>query len=268
MLSPGSRVGFYGTVGQGATRMSANSQTSPGLFGSGNTVVVRRQHRRGVRQRRATAADRSLLVRRRLRILLDPQLLEHDLRRLHPLRVQQHRGERPVLLRSPTVFPGGQAQAFTTAGACDPSYSLWQIGTHHDWFPLPGLRFAVDVLYTRVELDMAGQTVTLARDRPRSPTSRRSSDWSVHRQGPWPHLGHGPRSALLGRRLSRANPKLTDVLPPAELPPGVFSCRVNVLGLLTSLTNRWTHYRIFEGRNPASPCVKGDPSCHMAVSWP
>ena len=42
-----------------------------------------------------------------------------------------------------------------------PSYSLWQIGTHHDWFPLPGLRFAVDVLYTRVESDMAGQTITL-----------------------------------------------------------------------------------------------------------
>ena len=48
-------------------------------------------------------------------------------------------------------------------GTCDPSYSLWQVGTHHDWFPLPGLRFAVDVLYTRVELDMAGQTVTLTK---------------------------------------------------------------------------------------------------------
>ena len=61
-------------------------------------------------------------------------------------------------------FTGG-AQGFTGVrrATCDPSYSLWQVGTHHDWFPLPGLRFAVDVLYTRVESDMAGQTVTLTR---------------------------------------------------------------------------------------------------------
>ena len=39
MLSPGSRVGFYGTVGQGAPGMSANNLSSPGLFGSGNRVA-------------------------------------------------------------------------------------------------------------------------------------------------------------------------------------------------------------------------------------
>ena len=86
-------------------------------------------------------------------------------------------------------FTGG-AQGFTTAGTCDPSYSLWQIGTHHDWFPLPGLRFAVDVLYTQVELDMKGQTVTLtayrrlqpiiwALVRPVSTPSRTLASWSV-----------------------------------------------------------------------------------------
>jgi hypothetical protein len=35
------------------------------------------------------------------------------------------------------------------------------VGTHHDWFPLPGLRFAVDVLYVNIESEMSGQTVAL-----------------------------------------------------------------------------------------------------------
>ena len=44
---------------------------------------------------------------------------------------------------------------------CDPSFKYWTVGTHHDWFPLPGLRFAVDVLYTAIESEMSGQTVAL-----------------------------------------------------------------------------------------------------------
>ena len=55
--------------------------------------------RRGLRQRLGTGADHDLDGRRRLRILLDPQLLEHDLRRLHPTSVQQHRDQRPLVLR-------------------------------------------------------------------------------------------------------------------------------------------------------------------------
>ena len=42
------------------------------------------------------------------------------------------------------------------ATACDPGFKFWTVGTHHDWFPLPGLRFAVDVMYTGIESDMAG----------------------------------------------------------------------------------------------------------------
>jgi hypothetical protein len=49
------------------------------------------------------------------------------------------------------------------ATACDPGYSLFQVGTHHDWFPVPGLRLAVDVLYTGVQTAYAGQTITLGK---------------------------------------------------------------------------------------------------------
>ena len=66
---------------------------------------------------------------------------------------------------------GGTARLHGCGGAaCDPSYSLWQIGTHHDWFPLPGLRFAVDVLYTGVESTFAGQTITLGKATGARPT--------------------------------------------------------------------------------------------------
>ena len=41
--------------------------------------------------------------------------------------------------------------------ACDPSFAYWAVGTHTDWFPVPGLRFAVDVLYTQVQSAMKGQ---------------------------------------------------------------------------------------------------------------
>jgi hypothetical protein len=40
--------------------------------------------------------------------------------------------------------------------ACDPSFALWQVGTHHDWFPAAGFRLAVDVMYTRIETAMEG----------------------------------------------------------------------------------------------------------------
>jgi hypothetical protein len=163
MLSPGSRVGFYGTVGQGATRMSANSQISPGLFGSGNTVSF------GVNTDAVYVNGGQL------------QLTDHysfgggfeyfwTRNFSSTIYGGYTRFEYNSTVVNNRLFCGGAngftggVQGFTgVVGTCDPSYSLWQIGTHHDWFPLPGLRFAVDVLYTRVESDMAGQTVTLTR---------------------------------------------------------------------------------------------------------
>ena len=47
------------------------------------------------------------------------------------------------------------------SGACDPNFSIWGIGTHHDWFPVAGLRFAVDVMYTGVDTAFGGQTITV-----------------------------------------------------------------------------------------------------------
>ncbi len=57
---------------------------------------------------------------------------------------------------------GAVAQPLNTAGtSCDPGFKFWTVGTHHDWFPVRGLRFAVDVMYTGIDSAMDGQTVTL-----------------------------------------------------------------------------------------------------------
>jgi hypothetical protein len=44
------------------------------------------------------------------------------------------------------------------------------VGTHHDWFPVPGLRFAVDVLYTNIDTAFDGQVVTLGKTQGARPT--------------------------------------------------------------------------------------------------
>ncbi len=66
------------------------------------------------------------------------------------------------------MFCGGGASAarrgyIKTAGTCDLGFTFWTVGTHHDWFPLPGLRFAVDVMYTAIESNMSGETISLVR---------------------------------------------------------------------------------------------------------
>ena len=58
----------------------------------------------------------------------------------------------------------------SAATACDPGFTYWTVGTHHDWFPLPGLRLAVDVMYTGIETAMDGSTVTLSKAQGARPT--------------------------------------------------------------------------------------------------
>ncbi len=138
MLSPGSRVGFFGTYGVGASRLTRNSQTSPGLYGSGNQIAFG--------------------------ILTDAVYVNGG--SLEQTTTWAAGGGFEYFWTrnfSSTIYGGytrteynGTASTLICdrvghSGACDPNYNLWQIGTHHDWFPLPGLRFAVDVLYTGVD---------------------------------------------------------------------------------------------------------------------
>ena len=159
---------FYGTVGQAPPAMTRQQPDEPGPVRLRQSDRLRRDHRCGVRQRRALRADHDVDGGRRLRVLLDPQLLEHDLRRLHPLQYNNTVVEQPLVLRRRRWHRCSVAGFQVAAG--DLRSELQPVADRHAsrLVPAAGLRFAVDVLYTASSSDMAGQTITLARRR--SPT--------------------------------------------------------------------------------------------------
>jgi len=154
-LSPGSRIGGYITYGQGASRITRNSQTSPGLFGSGNQIAF------GVLTDAAYVNGSSLEL---TTTWAAGGGFEYFWTRNFSSTIYggYTRTEYNNNVIAGRWFCAGTITV-SAASACDPGYSLWQIGTHHDWFPVPGLRFAVDVLYTGVESAFAGQTITLGK---------------------------------------------------------------------------------------------------------
>jgi len=171
MLSPGSRLGVYATSGVGAVQMSVNSQQSPGLFGSGNNIAFGVLsdgvfvNGSGIQQTTHWSAGGGF---------------EYFWTRNFSSTI--YGGYTKFTYNSTVVdnrlFCGGAngytatAQTFTVGAGvtCNPGYSLYQIGTHHDWFPLAGLRLAVDILYTGVNSAFAGNTVTLSKTTGARPT--------------------------------------------------------------------------------------------------
>ena len=47
--------------------------------------------------------------------------------------------------------------------ACDPGFKFWTIGTHTDWYPVPGFRLAVDVQYNRIGTAFDGAQISLSK---------------------------------------------------------------------------------------------------------
>ena len=158
MLSPGSRIGAYFNYGVGAAAYSGGSNlASPGLYGSGNQIAFGAitdgvyVNGSAIEQTTAWTVGGGF---------------EYFWTRNFSSTVY---GSYTELTYNNTVTTnrwfcngGGAAGSGPFNGAtCDPGFTFWTVGTHHDWFPLPGLRFAVDVMYTAIESEMAGQTVTL-----------------------------------------------------------------------------------------------------------
>jgi len=53
---------------------------------------------------------------------------------------------------------------------CDPGFNFWIVGMIHNWFPVPGLRLAVEVDYVRVESAFDGQLISLSKAQGSRPT--------------------------------------------------------------------------------------------------
>ncbi len=216
-LSPGSRFGAYFNYGVGATAYGGGSNlVSPGLYGSGNTVAFGvlsdgvYVNGQGIQQTTSWTVGGGF---------------EYFWTRNFSSTIYGNYTEvtyDSTVVNSRVFCGGGGAVAQTivvaAAVTCDPSFKFWTVGTHHDWFPLPGLRFAVDVMYTGIDSAMAGSTITLR------PNAGHPSDRRLHRQGPGHHFGDLPRPALLGhRRLSQATTSLSDDITPGGPPAGGFA---------------------------------------------
>jgi hypothetical protein len=151
-LSPGSRIGLFGTYGVGATRYVASNLSSPGLYGSGNEIafgaVTDATYINGQSLQQTTAWSAG-------------GGFEYFWTRNFSSTIY---GAYTEVNYNSTVVDGRWfcvGNSPFNGQTCDPSFKMWSVGTHHDWFPLPGLRLAVDVLYTAIESAMEGQTVAM-----------------------------------------------------------------------------------------------------------
>jgi hypothetical protein len=156
-LSPGSRIGGYVNYGEGASQIVINSQTSPGLYGTGNQIAFGFQtdsvYGNGSNLELTTTWSTGAAFEYFWTRNFSSTIYGGYTR-------TEYNGAGAALVCSQIAF----------TGSCDPNYSLWGVGTHHDWFPVPGLRFAVDVLYTGIETAFAGQTITISKATGNRPT--------------------------------------------------------------------------------------------------
>jgi hypothetical protein len=162
MLSPGSRIGGFVNYGQGASAITRTHQTSPGLFGTGNQIAF------GVQTDAAYVNGSNLELTTTWGAGAG---FEYFWSRNFSSTIY---GGYSRTEYNNNVINGawfcGNTITVAQGVACDPSYSLWQVGTHHDWWPVPGLRFAVDVVYTGIESAFSGQTITLGKTQGNRPT--------------------------------------------------------------------------------------------------
>jgi hypothetical protein len=152
MIAPGDRVAFYFDYAVGAVRFAANNLQSPGLFGSknkgGNNVafgwVTDGVFFNGTDIEKTTAWSAG-------------GGFEHY---WSPQWSTTWYGSVAEIKYNNTIIDSGafcRGVVPLEGQACDPGFTYWAVGTHTDWFPVPGLRFAVDVLYTQVNTAMKGQ---------------------------------------------------------------------------------------------------------------
>ena len=169
MLSPGSRVGFYGLLCDGAIAFCGNNLNSPGLFGAGNQVSW------GVSTDAVYVNGSSL---QKTTAWTVGGGFEYFWTRNFSSTIY---GTYTEVSYNSTVVnnrwfcgAGGlgvnQNIILSAATVCDPGYKYWTIGSHHDWFPLPGLRLAIDVMYNGIETATEGAVISLNKTQGARPT--------------------------------------------------------------------------------------------------
>jgi hypothetical protein len=166
-LGPGDHIGGYFNYGVGAAAYSAGSNMgSPGLFGGGNTVAF------------GLLADGVFVNGGQLELATawsagfgyEHFWLPNFSTTVFGTYAQIRYNDSVINSRLFCNGGGGQNILVANNITCDPGFNYWSLGTHTDWYPVPGFRLAVEVLYTRIETAFDGQTVSLSKTQGLRPT--------------------------------------------------------------------------------------------------
>jgi hypothetical protein len=161
-LGPGDHFGGYFNYGVGAAAYSGGSNMgSPGLFGGGNTVAL------------GVITDAVFIDRNQIELTTawsagfgyEHFWLPNFSTTVFGTYAQIRYSDAVINSRLFCNGLGSVPQNIVVASTvtCDPGFNYWSLGTHTDWYPVPGFRLAVEVLYTRIETAFDGQTVTLSK---------------------------------------------------------------------------------------------------------
>jgi hypothetical protein len=166
-LGPGDHFGGYFNYGVGAAAYSAGSNiASPGLFGGGNQVALGvltdAVYTNGGQLQLTTAWTAGVGYEH----FWLPNLSTAWYSTYTQVRYNDN------VISGRLFCNGGGAQNIVVANnvTCDPGFNFWLVGMVNNWFPVPGFRLAVEVLYTRIETAFEGQQVTLAKTTGARPT--------------------------------------------------------------------------------------------------
>jgi hypothetical protein len=155
MIAPGDRMAVFGNYSEGLSRMAASNTLNAGLYGAGGAAGTLGTLAFG------WISDGVYLNGGQIEqttVWTAGGAYEHF---WSPQFSSSVYGGIAVIDYNAAVVNSGafcKAAGVTplSGQACDPSFALWQVGTHHDWFPVSGFRLAVDVMYTRIETAMEG----------------------------------------------------------------------------------------------------------------
>jgi porin-like protein len=168
---PGDHFGGYFNYGQGAAAYSGGlNLASPGLFGGGNTVafgvITDAVYVNGGQLQLTTAWSTGGGYEH----FWVPTVSTTVYGTYSQIRYNDTVINSGMFCNNIAGVTTGQNLVLPTTGRCDPGFNFFTIGTHSDWYPVPGFRLAVDVLYTRIQTAFDGQTISLSKAQGARPT--------------------------------------------------------------------------------------------------
>src|SRR5499427_9418503 len=165
---PGDHFGGYFNYGVGAAAYAGGQNLStPGLFGSGNTVAF------------GVLTDAVYVNGGQLQLTTTWTAgggYEHYW--LPNVSTAVYGTYTQVRYNDSVINSGifcGTAPATTQnlilpAGHCDPGFNFWTVGAVTNWYPVAGFRLAIDVLWTQIQTADSGQVISLSKAQGARPT--------------------------------------------------------------------------------------------------